>query len=51
MDKPSATAYSEYMRNAIIETVSETADDDLIKYIYTMLMSAINAEMRHREGS
>ncbi|MBQ2976822.1 MAG: hypothetical protein IJE17_04970 [Clostridia bacterium] len=31
-----------YMKNSIIETISETTDENLVSYIYTMLMSAIS---------
>lgn len=36
--------YSEYIKKAIIETVSNITDEELLKYIYTMLMSSIPAE-------
>lgn len=42
--------YFDYIKKVIIEIVSETTDDDLLKYIYTMLMTAITAE-KHQEDS
>ena len=29
----------QYMKNAIIETISETTDEEVIRYIYTVLMT------------
>lgn len=36
--------YTEFLKNAIIETVEKTADKKLLQYIYTMLMSASSVE-------
>jgi hypothetical protein len=32
----------QYMKNAIFETISETTDAKLVRYIYTMLMATIS---------
>lgn len=42
--------YTDFLKNAIIETVEKTADKKLLQYIYTMLMSATLAE-KHPEDS
>ena len=42
------TTKMEFTKNAIIETVSELADERLLDYIYSMIMSALVAET-HRE--
>lgn len=34
----------QYMKNAIIETISETTDEEVVRNIYTMLMATINVE-------
>lgn len=36
--------YSDFLKNAIIETISMTTDEKLLQYIYTMLMAASSAE-------
>lgn len=36
--------YTDFLKNAIIETVEKTTDKKLLQYIYTMLMSATLAE-------
>lgn len=37
-------SYSDYMKQAIIDTIAELQDDKILQYIYTMVMSAIPAE-------
>lgn len=36
--------YTDFLKSAIIETIEKTADEKLLQYIYTMLMSATLAE-------
>ena len=36
-------AYADYLKGAIIETVSELSEEQTLKYIYTMLMGAVTA--------
>jgi hypothetical protein len=40
--KPPMT-YADYLKGAIIETVSELSEEQTLKYIYTMLMGAVTA--------
>ncbi len=41
--------YADYLKRAIIETVLDTSDEKLLKYIHTMLMAAITAETQKAE--
>lgn len=34
---------SDYIKNAIIETITETTDEGVLNYIYTALMNALAA--------
>ena len=43
------TTKVEFTKNAIIETISELADERLLDYIYSMIMAALVAEM-HQEA-
>ena len=43
-EKGKHMTYSDFLKNAIIETISMTTDEKLLHYIYTMLMSATPAE-------
>lgn len=36
--------YTDFLKSTIIETIEKTADEKLLQYIYTMLMSATLAE-------
>ena len=36
--------YSDFLKNAIIETILTTTDEKILQYIYTMLMAASPAE-------
>lgn len=36
--------YTDYLKNSIIEAVSNIKDEKLLQYIYTMLMNAIPGE-------
>lgn len=36
--------YTDFLKNAIIETVEKTADKKLLQYMYTVLMSASSVE-------
>jgi hypothetical protein len=38
------TTYADYLKGAIIETVSVLSDEKTLNYIYTMLMGAVTAE-------
>lgn len=42
--------YADYMRTTIIETVSETTDEDLLSYIYTTLMAALTSEKQEEDS-
>lgn len=35
--------YTAYIRKAIMETIAATEDEKLLKYVYTILMSAVNS--------
>ena len=35
--------YVDYLKGAIIETVSDLADENTLKYIHTVLMQAVTA--------
>lgn len=37
--------YADYLKEAIIETVSGLSDEKKLNYIYTMVMGAVAAEM------
>lgn len=34
--------YIEYIRQTIVETIAATNDEQLLQYVYTMLMPAVN---------
>lgn len=38
--------YADYMKGAIIETVSTLTDEKTLNYIYTMLMGAVTSETK-----
>lgn len=44
--QPNQQTYAEYIRSAIIETIRDVSDENLLNYIHTMLMSALTAEMQ-----
>lgn len=35
--------YTAYIRKAIMETIAATEDEKLLKYVYTILMSALSS--------
>lgn len=35
--------YIEYIRQTIVETIAATNDEQLLQYVYTMLMPAVNS--------
>lgn len=44
--KESPLTYADYLKGAIIETVSNLHDEMTLRYIHTMLMNAVTAEMQ-----
>lgn len=38
------TTYADYLKGAIVETVSGLSDEKVLNYIYTMLMGAVTSE-------
>lgn len=43
--KPTMT-HADYLKGAIIETVSDLTDEKVLNYIYTMLMGAVTVETK-----
>lgn len=41
--KETKTTKAEYLKGAIIETVSDLSDENTLNYIYTVLMKAVTA--------
>ncbi|MBR3927700.1 MAG: hypothetical protein IKJ65_01705 [Clostridia bacterium] len=41
--------FIKYMRDTIIEKINETENEDLLRYIYTMLMEALTSEANEKD--
>ena len=41
--------YINYIRKAIVETITATDNDELLQYVYTMLMHAVNSRQDSTE--
>ncbi len=41
--------FIKYMRDAITQKINETEDEDLLRYIYTMLMEALISEANEKD--
>ena len=42
--------YVDYMKNAILETITNTTDENIIRYVYTTLMNSTPEEMLPKDS-